>query len=337
MTTLTRTCLMGLTAFAAALSCAAQTGLGDIVWRTYLDAGANAMLDKSWPEAETFFTAAITEAEHGRSSEPFLTISKYSLAAVYVDEGKQDEAQAILKTLTLTLSPAELNPQLRPVVPSLAGLGEIFFDEADAEAKDATAKKIQGDALKKINDEVTLKYRLSRRYYQWAFMLDRHFLPPHSPELQGVALGFGLASFHAGEYPDAVEGLTELLEVVRLSARRQEELSQGSVAFSLASSNVAGPADQGLSPAAIAFYLGLSYEAIAADVPKDKPGDAIEDYTKGERQMEVYAWDQYWGKNNRTVLARVYHEHAQLLQQSGQKAQAAAFELKAKKLQPTIK
>jgi hypothetical protein len=337
MTTLTRICLMGLTAFAAALSCAAQTGLGDIVWRTYLDAGANATLDKNWPEAETFYTAAVAQAEHGRSPEPFLTISKYSLATIYFEEGKQDQGDQLLKPLTLILSTSELNSQLRPSISTLSGLGEVFYDEADAEAKDATAKKIQGDALKKINDDVTLKYRFSRRYYQWAFALDRHFLPPHSPDLQNVALGFGLAAFHAAEYPDAVEGLTELLEIVRLSTHRQQELSQGSTAFSLESSTVAGPADSGLSPAAIAFYLGLSYEAIAADVPKDKPADAIEDYAKGERQMEVYAWDQYWGKNNRTVLARVYHEHAQLLQQSGQKAQAAALELKSKKLQPTIK
>jgi hypothetical protein len=337
MTMLTRTCLMGLTAFAAALSCSGQTGLGDIVWRTYLEAGASATLDKSWPEAETFYTAAITQAEHGRSPEPFLTFSKYSLATVYLEEGKQDELQQILKPLNLTLSSAELNPQLRPAIPTLSELGDFFYEEAAAEDKDATAKKLQGDALKKVNDDVTLKYRFSRRYYQWAFALDQHFLPPHSPELQNVAVGFGLGSYHAGEYPDAVEGLTELLEIVTQSAHREEALSQGSAAFSLASGTVAGTASQTLSAAAISCYLGLSYEAIAADVPKDKPADAMQDYAKAERLLEVYTGDQYWGKSVRTVLARVYGEHAQLLRQSGQKAQAASLDAKAKKVQPATK
>jgi len=337
MTMLTRTCLVGLAAFAAAAACIAQTGLGDVVWRTYFEAGANAMAAKSWPEAETFYTAAITQAQHARSPEPFLTISRYSLATVYIEEGKEDQAEQILKPLALTLSPDELNPQLRPAILTLAGLGEVFYDEADAEEKDATAKKIQGDALKKIADDFNLKYRLSRRYYQWAFALDKHFLPPHSPELQEVALGFGWSSYHAAEYPDAVEGLTELFDIVTVSAQRQEELSQGSATFSLASGNVAGPANQDLSPAAISFYLGLSYEAIAAEVLKDKPADAMQNYTKAERQLSAYAWDPDWGKNNRTVLARVCQEHAQLLQQSGQKVQAAALNLKSRKLQATLK
>jgi len=332
MTKLTRNFVTVLTGIAAACSCAAQTGAAEL-WRTYLAAGASALEAGNLPEAESFYTAAATQMEHASSKEPYFTIAKYSLAATLWEEGNQDEAIKTFKSLNFTLNPSGLSVQTRESIDTLLTLGNHFYSAAEAKKKEVAATKLAADALQKANDDISIKYSVARRYYQWVYVMDRQFLPVHSSDMENIAADYGLASFYAADYPDAKEAFTDLLEIVRQSTRRQTELSHGSMANSLAGGSGAGPAKADLSEAAICVLLSVSDEAIADDIAKDKPAEAVQDYAQAESHLTAYVRDPTYGKTARTVLERLYGKHADLLRHSGQTTQAALLAVRAKDLQ----
>lgn len=332
----TRVLAVGLIALAAACCWGAQTDAGEL-YRTCLAAGASALEARNWPEAETFFTAAAMQTQTADSKEPYLKIARYSLAATYAEEGKEDDAIRIFKSLKLTLNSDEISQQTRQLVDTLLILANHFYSAATAETKDATNRKLEGDALQKINDDISEKYQLARRYYQWIFVIDKQFLPVHSPDLQDVAGDYGLASYYAGDYISAKEGFEELLKIVNQSTRRQSELSQGSLAYSLAAGNVVGPAKTGLSVAAISVFLSLSYEGLANELTKDKPAEAAQDYSQAESYLTAFVRDPTYGNSARTVLTRLYRKHAELLRHSGQIAKAIILEGKATDIQHSEK
>jgi hypothetical protein len=333
MTRLKRIFVIGLFAAVSACRGQAQSDAGTL-WRTFFAAGASATEAGNWPEAESFYTAAVRQAEDADPKEPYFTIAQLSLVATYWEENRHDDAIRLNKTLRLDLDPSQISPQLRQTANTLLSLADHFYSAADEEKKQADEDKLQGDARHKADDDVEVKYRIARRYYQWAYEIDKHFMPANSPDLENEAAYYGLACFYAGEYEDAKQAFTELLAIVKESTRRQTQLSQGSLVYSLATGNNPGSVKDDLSIAAISLLLGRIYEGIADGKVKDKPAEAAQDYAHAEGYLTAFVADSQYGNSARIVLARLYREHADLLRKSGRTAQAVSLESKAKNLRP---
>ena len=147
MIRLRKTCLLIAVATASVSSCWAQDTGAHTLWAVYLSAGVSATKAKNWPEAEMLYTAAIKQAEADQPSEPYLMIAQYSLGTIYWEQGKQEESSKVFGELKLTLEPAAVRPDLRESADVLTSIGNTFYSEAKAENKDATDKKLAGDAL----------------------------------------------------------------------------------------------------------------------------------------------------------------------------------------------
>jgi len=320
--------------------CAAQTPGSSDLWRVYLSAGANATRAKNWPEAETFYTAAIKQAEEDKLPPACLTIASYSLATIYWEQGNQELAKKTLNPLQPVLDPAELRPEIGGSVDALKGLGDFFYSEAEAEKKDAEDKKIDGDPRKKIDDDVSYKYLFSRRYYQWVFVIEQQFISSktdHSPDLQTAAEDLGVASYMADDYPNAIVGLSELLQIVETSNDREKALSKGSLAYSLASKGTTAPSKNrviNVSLPAVCLLLGRSYNWTAEDILKAKPEEADRDFVQAESYLQRSLDDADFGKQSTELLAEVYQKHAGVLRDLKKRAEADALDLKAKRLKP---
>jgi hypothetical protein len=319
-------CLTAFTSHALA-----QTTQHHALWQVYFAAGADAAIDKKWPEAELLYNAAIQQAQSDAPVEPFLTLAEYSLVSVYWEEHREDDAEKLANQLKLSFDAALVTVEVRNASNLLSNLGNAFYNEATAES-DAIKPETKGDELTKINGDITQKYFFARRYYRWATMIETKFLTPHSPELENDVAGLSLANYKAGQYEDAILSLLQLKEIVESSLQRDNALSSGSLAYSLASKSTANGAKNTLSIPAITLFMGLSYEAVATQFLKDKPDEAAKNYALGEHYLTQSESDPDVGKNIRTVLARIYDEHAQLLRQRKQQTEAEKLESQAKKV-----
>lgn len=300
------------------------------LWHIYLSAGATAVKEKNWPEAEALFSAAVNQAEQAQSKEPFLVIAKYSLATAYWEEGQKDAAKQVFTSLKPTSNWAGIGAELHQSSSILSALGSEFYEEAESDRKDANDKKLKDQALKDKEDDAEWKYLFARKYYGWAFVIEKSFLSPHSPELKDIAAVLSLAQYKAGEYADAIESFKELQAIVETSTRRSDALSHGSLKYSLAPGGPANKSKDSLSVAAISKWIGLGYEGLAGDASDKKPAEAAQDYAQAELSLQKYVHDTDQGSDVRSILARVYEEHAQLLRKLNQNPQAEILERKAK-------
>jgi len=261
-----------------------------------------------------------------------LMIAQYSLGTIYWEQGRQEEADKVFGAMKLILDPVAVQPDLRESADVLTSIGNTFYSEAEAENKDATDKKLGGDALTTARNDVNQKFRFARRYFEWATVIDKHFLPPQSPELENVIGDLALGAFQISDYSEAIPSLLELKGIIETTMQRDNALLSASLEYSLASKETADKAKSPLSVAAIALYLGLSYEAVADGQVGDSPEKAAQTLEQGEHYLTESANDAAFGKSVRIVLARVYGEHAQILRRLKRPAEADKLESLAKVL-----
>ena len=148
--------------------------------------------------------------------------------------------------------------------------------------------------------------------------------------MENVIGDLALAAFQIGDYSEAIPSLVELKEIIETTMQRDNALLSASLAYSLASKETADKAKSPLSVAAIALYLGLSYEAVADSLTADSPEKAVQTFEQGEQYLSASASDQAFGKTVRIVLARVYDEHAQILRRLKKPVEADKLESQAK-------
>ena len=311
-----------------------QSVVGHSLWRVYFLAGESAAKEKNWPEAESLYSAAIKQAEADTPSEPFLKMSRYSLGTAYFEEGRQDDAAKIFNAMDPILDPALATPETRDLADVFESLGNSFYSEGEDETQAASDKKLKDDDLNKANASAHWKYLFARRYFQWALVIDSHFFDPHSPELQTIVGNLALADYRIGVYDDAIENFLQLRQIIDTSMQRDNALSRGSLAYSLASKTTTAEAKNSLSIAAIDFYTGLSYEGEGDEVVREKPAEAAQKYGQAEIHLTEGAKDNGWRKVILIVLARIYKEHAEVLRNLKQDAEAERLDHLALKLQP---
>jgi hypothetical protein len=335
--------LAALALIAIFSSASAQSAGAHALWRVYFAAGAKASYkDSNWPEAEALYTSAMKQAETESPQEPFLLFAKYSLGTVYWEQGRKDEAVKVFDALSLKLDPAIIHSDIRESVDELMSLGNQFYQEAAADEKDAEDKKLEGDALKASKEDAHQKYRFSRRYYEWAAIIDGQFFSARSPELQDVVGNLAVMNFKVEDYPEAIKNLLQLKEIVQAATQRDAALSSGSLAYSLASKGSANQTKDAMAPGsqilfddtAIDVYLALSYEDEADAVYRDNPAEAVQDFTLAENYVTLCMKDPKYIQNGRTTLARLYGDHAYVLRQMKQIPEAEKFEALAKQYKP---
>ena len=330
---LVRAVVAMLVAIASACSSQAQEPGPSTLWSVYFSAAAAAAKADNWPEAEALFAAAVEQAQQHQPAEPYLTFAKYSLAIAYYQQGRYADANRTAAPLKLAVDPATVHADLQESVDALTTLGNLFYNQAEKESDDPKRKELQGDARTKADDDISEKNFFARRYYQWAFVIDQQLLPADSPDLAGPAEWVGLMNYKVGDYSAAVASLTQLMRIQEMTAQREKALSSGSMAYSLASRQDTGQAKNPQAPAAaVGIYIGLSYEAVADGLSKDKPAEAAQALAQGEPYLEKYVDDAPFGKSARTVLLRLYETHAGLLIRLKDPAAAATLEKKAKLL-----
>jgi hypothetical protein len=321
-----RTLSVALVAFALALGVAAQSPASASLWRVYLAAGAHASEVQNWPEAEVLYISAMQNAEHLKTSEPYYSIARYCLASTYWKQGRKDDVIQTLKTVKLTLDSSQVHSDLYQSAAVLSSLGNLFYNIAESEIKDAKDKKLEGEPLQKANSDAIQDYHFSRRFYQWTFIIDKQFMPPLGPELEDIAAGLALSTYDAEEYADALPIFQELFQIIQAGSQRDTALAKGSMAYSLASKGPTGAAPQILSPAAVALFIGLSGESVGNGLSQEKPEDAVRQYAEVEPYLARYLNDPTYGHNLRIILKRLYGEHANVLRRLHQQAQADKLE-----------